>query len=172
MKPSQFFTHCPRCGARQAAAPTRDVFQCDACNFAYYFNPALAVAGILRDNAGRMLLIERAREPAKGKLALPGGFVDIGETAEGALRREIKEEVNLEVGTLEFLCSRTNHYEYREVTYPLVDLFFLGRVNSIDHAVALDEVASLHWIVPDKIDLDQIAFPSIREALQLYISRR
>ncbi len=171
MKPSHFFLYCPRCGARQATPPAENVFLCRPCGFAYYFNPALAVAALLLDPEGRVLLIERAREPAKGKLALPGGFVDIGETAEGALRREIKEEVNLELNTLEFLCSRTNQYQYREVTYPLVDLFFRARVNSIHNAVALDEVASLHWTDPAKIDPDRIAFPSIREALQLYNSR-
>jgi ADP-ribose pyrophosphatase YjhB (NUDIX family) len=67
--------------------------------------------------------------PAKGKLAVPGGFIDIGETAEDGLRREIREEVNLAPGELRYLCTQVNDYVYRDINYPVLDLYFVGRVN-------------------------------------------
>src|SRR5689334_8035538 len=108
MFPAQLFACCPRCGVRRPPAAPRQPFHCDACGLHFYFNAALAVATLLLGPDDRILFIRRAKEPAQGKLAVPGGFVDIGETAEAALRREIKEEVNLEVGPLTFLCSATN----------------------------------------------------------------
>ncbi len=98
MFPREFFHHCPRCGSKRADLPADNSFRCAACGFLYYFNPAIAVAGFVSGPAGLVLFIRRAKEPARGKLALPGGFVDYDETAEEALGRETREEVNLELG--------------------------------------------------------------------------
>ena len=57
--------------------------------------PALTVDCVAFDEAGRLLLIKRAHPPFKGKYALPGGFVDFGETGEAAALRELKEETGL-----------------------------------------------------------------------------
>jgi len=169
MFPSQLFEHCPRCGRRRDPSAPRQPFHCNGCNLHFYFNAALAVAAILLGPDERLLFIRRAKEPAKGQLAVPGGFVDLEETAEAALRREIKEEVNLEVGPLQFLCSATNEYHYRGVTYPVLDLNFVTRATSIASLAALDGVDSYVWLGPDEIDERQLAFPSNRCALQAYL---
>jgi len=170
VKPSSFFHHCPSCGARLKQTIGNPLV-CPACGFTYYFNPALAVAGILLDPANRVLLTRRAHEPAQGKLALPGGFVESGEAAEVALSREIQEEVGLKVTGFDYLCSRPNEYPYRGVTYPVLDLFFTARVPTSGEAVARDEIAGIEWVSLEVIDLEQIAFRSIREALQV-LSRK
>jgi ADP-ribose pyrophosphatase YjhB (NUDIX family) len=168
MQPASLFKYCPQCGQPRTEGRPLQPFACEFCGFQYYFNPCLAVAAILLGPDDRALFIRRAKEPAKGKLAVPGGFVDIGETAERALRREIREEVNLEVGPPEFLCSALNAYLYRSVTYPVIDLFFVCRAVAVDRVAALDGVESFSWLKPTEVDYGQIAFPSIVEALRLY----
>lgn len=170
MQPSALFRHCPSCGQPRKTEEPQQPFRCDSCGFHYYFNACIAVAAILLDSDNRILFVRRAHEPAKGKLAVPGGFVDLGETAENALRREIKEEVNLEVGALDFLCTALNQYNYRGVTYPVLDLAFVTRATSTERIAALDGVESYCWLNPSEVDPREIAFPSINAALEEYKS--
>jgi 8-oxo-dGTP diphosphatase len=62
--------------------------------------PKICVDVAVFDERSRLLLIERRNEPFKGEYALPGGFMDIGETAEAAARRELKEETGIKAGRL------------------------------------------------------------------------
>jgi mutator protein MutT len=139
---------------------------CAGCGLAFFLNPAVAVAAVIRDPGGRVLLIRRAKEPARDKLALPGGFVDRGETAEAALAREIREELGLEVIRSSFLVSHPNTYEYRGVVYPVLDFFFDAVVRSFDVVLDRHEVSG-HELVPlDQIDVDGLAFESMRVAVR------
>jgi ADP-ribose pyrophosphatase YjhB (NUDIX family) len=132
-------------------------------------NPIVAVGSIIEDPQGRVLLIRRARDPGKGKLGIPGGFVDPGETAEEGAAREAKEEVNLVLESPRYIASFPNRYAYRGVVYPVLDIFFAARVASFEPLRALEEVESCCLLRPDEIDLDEIAFPSIRKALETHI---
>jgi 8-oxo-dGTP diphosphatase len=58
-------------------------------------NPSLAVDCVVFDPAGRLLLIRRKNPPFQGQYALPGGYVDYGESTEHAAARELKEETSL-----------------------------------------------------------------------------
>jgi 8-oxo-dGTP diphosphatase len=62
--------------------------------------PLLAADCVVFDASGRVLLIRRGHSPFKGHYALPGGFVDIGETVDDACRRELTEETGLRAGRL------------------------------------------------------------------------
>ncbi len=167
MHPATFFQHCPRCGFRAAETRSAGPFHCDNCDFQYYFNPAIAAAAFVLREDGAALFIRRSKEPAKGKLALPGGFIDAGETAEDAVRREVREEVDLELDELRYFTSHPNQYSYRGVVYPVLDLFFVARTKHPHRAQALDGVEGFEWIQPADVDLGEIAFPSIQKALEL-----
>lgn len=147
-------------------------FHCTACNWLYYFNPAVAVAGIIVNPDGLVLFLRRQKNPGKGKLGLPGGFVDVGETIEEALQRELLEEVNLTAASMEYLGSFTNEYHYRDLTYPVADLFFICRVNAFESIQAqASEVASFEFLQPTEKELDHMAFVSNRKALEAYLQR-
>lgn len=168
--PIECFRCCPKCGQPVRRAATNAI-QCPACGFLYHFNPVVAVGALIVNDEGRMLWIRRAKEPAKGKLGLPGGFADVGETAEEALRREVREEVNLELGPLEFLCTCPNQYAYEDVTYPVLDLFYTARPCAAESVAALDDVESFCWLKPQEVRPEGIAFPSVKVALDCWLRR-
>ena len=84
--PTQVFNYCPRCGSGKFTPDSPKSMICEDCGFQYFFNMVAAVAALIYDNQGRLLLTYRANEPAKGELDLPGGFVDRGEDAASPIR--------------------------------------------------------------------------------------
>lgn len=160
------FVHCPRCGAPGLRQPEPDAYACDECGFHYHTNPAVGVGGLVMDEAGRVLLLRRANDPGKGKLGLPGGFVNPGESAEEALLRETMEETGLAISDLRFVCTAPNVYPYRGVTYQVLDIFFSARTAQGKQAAIRDEVSGLVWLKPSDIVLEDIAFTSVRKAVE------
>ena len=142
---------------------------CRACAFTYFFNPAIGLAGFIENNNGEILLIERGKEPAKGKFAPPGGFADADEDAETALSREVFEEVGLRIDKWKYLCSHINRYSYAGVTYNVIDFFYTARVSA---PAALElcpkETLSAKWVPWKSIDPAELAFPSMQAAFRVY----
>ncbi len=167
MHPFQHSQHCPRCGAPTVPAAI-DPFTSAECAFVFYTNAGSAVAGLLRDENGRLLLLRRSRDPGKGLLTLPGGFINAGETAEEALAREVREETGLEITGRRYLASFPHQYPYRDVTYATLDLFFVCQVRSWRELQPLDETEEILLLPPDAVPADDIAFPSVRNAVALF----
>jgi 8-oxo-dGTP pyrophosphatase MutT (NUDIX family) len=161
------FRYCFRCGA-DGCSDKDLLITCEKCGLTFHRNPAVSVAAILLDSENRVLLIERAKDPARGKLGLPGGFVDVNETAEEALRREVFEEVGLELASAEFYRSFPNTYLYKEIIYPVLDLVFVCRPKELVISHQASEVLSSSWRSSTEFQPDDIAFVSIREALRSY----
>jgi mutator protein MutT len=170
IEPFRHFNACPRCGAAGPGAEALNPFRCSACGFVLYFNAASAVAVFIVRHDGHVLYTRRAKDPARGRLGMPGGFVDFGETAEQAIRREVLEEVGVTLTTLAYLCSYPNHYVYADVAYQTLDLFFVGTCAEPAAAQALDAVESVCWLDPVRIDPDDIAFASMRRALADFLA--
>ncbi|MBN2505129.1 MAG: NUDIX domain-containing protein [Verrucomicrobia bacterium] len=169
--PIEFFNYCPRCAAQLPRRERPNRIRCERCGFTYYFNPVVSAAAFVQDHDGRVLLLRRAKEPAQGRLTLPGGFVDFGETAEEALRRETLEEVGIALAHATYLCSQVNSYTYLDVTYSVLDLFFTARPASLD-ARPLDGATSVSWMAPHAVPINEIAFPSVRTAWETFLRTR
>ena len=165
--PHTHFRKCPSCGEGLEAIVGKSM-TCPACRFTYFFNPTIGVAGFIKNPQGQLLLIERGREPALGKLAPPGGFADVGETAEEALSREVFEETGIRVGKWKYLTSATNQYAYKGVTYPVIDFFFTAEINE-DQSIApcADETNDVRWQDPGSIAVSDLAFDSMQRAFKL-----
>ena len=114
--PQEVFNFCPKCGSQQFEFQGEKSFLCNSCNFLYYINVAGAVAALILDDQNRLMFAKRAFDPHKGSLDLPGGFVDKDESAEEALKREIKEELNLEVDRYTLFRSFQKRYNFRILT--------------------------------------------------------
>ena len=94
-------------------------------------SPIVAVGGVIVD-AGKVLLVRRAKEPSIGQWSIPGGAVETGETLREALRREIREETGLAVEPCEILevLDRILTDPQGAVQYHYVLIDFLCRVES------------------------------------------
>ena len=122
--PLHQFKFCPVCGQPTFVIHNEKAKECTHCGFVYYFNPSSAVACFIRNEAGELLLVRRAKDPGKGTLDLPGGFVDMYESAEEAAAREVKEETGLQIDHCEYLFSIPNIYPYKGFEVHTVDMFF------------------------------------------------
>ena len=66
--------------------------------------PEAGCGAAIRDREGRLLLIQRLRQPEAGAWGLPGGKIDFGEAAKDTARREIAEELGIEIEILGLAC--------------------------------------------------------------------
>jgi 8-oxo-dGTP diphosphatase len=113
--------------------------------------PLLTTDCVAIDARGRVLLIKRGHTPFKGKYALPGGFVDIGETVEEACRRELKEETGVKAGRLELIGVYSD--PKRDPRGHTCSVAFLARVGGAA-VTAGDDAASAEWVEDwSKLDL-------------------
>lgn len=163
------FRHCPRCGAVKSSVG-QNPFCCENCDFVIYFSPTAAVGAIVSDSQGNLLFLIRGKNPGKGKLGLPGGFADAGETLEASLRREVLEESSLVVKDIRYLCSFPNQYAYRGVMVEVLDAFFVCSVESFDSlAPQAGEVEGFCFEKPTQATLEKMAFESNRKAIEFFI---
>jgi len=129
----------------------------------------VAAVAIVFTFEDKLLFTVRNIDPDKGKLDLPGGFIDPNETAEEAACREIKEELGLDLETsdLKYITTSPNNYLYKNVPYRTMDIFYECKLTSnVIKVVAEDEIQQLIWIKRNAIDLDQIGFISIRKVIK------
>ena len=78
--PLSQFRYCPKCGSEHFDIHNEKSKQCKDCGFVYYFNPSSASVALILNKQNELLVCRRAKEPAKGTLDLPGGFIDMAET--------------------------------------------------------------------------------------------
>jgi len=137
-------------------------------NFIYTSKNAAAVAALIVNDKGEILFTTRAVEPYKGMLDLPGGFVDIMETAESALIREIKEELNLDIENFQYLMSSPNEYIFGGLSVFTLDLAYLCHPKSFNHIHAEDDISDYEFIAPSLIPYDKIGGESIKKIVKYF----
>ncbi len=162
------FKHCPFCGDRNISNHDVKALICQSCGGVYYHNAATAVAAIIECD-DKIILTQRAYDPFKGMLDLPGGFCDYNESLEEALKREIREELNAEIVEMNYYCSAPNKYYYKNVYYFSNDAFFICKIDSIADIKANDDVSDVLVVKPGRSELENIAFDSIRKVIEQYL---
>jgi 8-oxo-dGTP diphosphatase len=110
---------------------------------AFPATPALATDCVVFDPAGRVLLIKRKFEPFKGQYALPGGFVEIGETVDDACRRELREETGIVAGMLELVGVYSD--PKRDPRGHTCSVAYLAQVATAK-LTAGDDAAAAEWV--------------------------
>ncbi len=160
--PVDVFTYCPRCGASGFRAVSCRSLKCSKCGFLFYINTAAAVAALIFNEEGKLLVTRRGVEPDAGMLDLPGGFVDPGENAEDALRRELNEELGIKVRKLRYLASCPNEYLFSGITIFTTDLAFRVFPVSVEDLHPADDIAGYEWVYPEEVCPEEIPATSIR----------
>jgi 8-oxo-dGTP diphosphatase len=122
----------------------------------HHFRPT---AGVLLQRDGRVLLVRRGGEPARGKWDVPGGFLEPGEHPEEAARREIREELGVEIGSPRLLFAELNPLPDGTTVLDLIHVAtFAGE------PIAGDDAAEIGWFAWDALPED-LAFATTRRIL-------
>jgi len=170
--PSNILKFCPSCGAENFTFNGEKLFTCGNCSFNYYINPAPAVAVIIEAPDGRIVVTRRKHKPRAGFLDLPGGFVDMMESAEDAAKREVMEELGIAVKSLRYICSSPNEYVYKGFSYFTCDIGFVCESDGLTQIRPADDVCEAFLIRSEDIDPSDICFPSIARIVEIYLDLR
>jgi ADP-ribose pyrophosphatase YjhB (NUDIX family) len=193
------FTFCPSCASKKLTFEEGKFFRCPDCGFVYFHNVAAATGCVIvvpeetsaeaQDTdilsvkkSDRIVFLVRAKEPALGKLDLPGGFVDPGEGVLDGLYRELREEINWTPPVpdgaklsdiFKLFASFPNVYNYKDINYNTCDMYFFIRAPGLkpeDLRMEKTEIADIRFLKPDEIDFSEFAFPSTRQAVKTYLN--
>ena len=159
--------YCEDCGNLLEEQVQGRVWQCENCEHHIYTNPIPAIDAMLFDEQGRFLLGRRNREPAKGKLNLPGGFIDPDESLEHGIARELKEELGLnqsDYSDLIYANSRVEYHTQQGKPRQLICIIMVGKIPHREFA-ANDEADKYYWLLPSELKLEDTSSPGEYEAI-------
>ena len=159
--------YCPACGhpTEQAMRHGRMRPVCPSCGHIVFFDPKVAVIGFIKhadkNPAERILLVQRNVDPGKGFWSLPGGFVELSEHPQDALKREIREETGLEIRIDDLLDVFHNPQDGNPVIIAYAGTVTGGAVT------AGDDAARVEWRTKD--DLPPLVFTSTQTLVSRWV---
>jgi len=169
------YSFCPVCGAGNLAAGTgdvspSDVLLCGTCGFHFWQNSKPAVGALIARKlrgAWHVLLTRRGIEPYKGMWDAPGGFLGNGELPEDGLRRELQEELGVEVSRPRFLVAQVDQYlrdDVAEQARFVLSLFYTCEIPADSVLKPADDIVEAAWFPLDSPPAD-LAFEANHRAL-------
>lgn len=159
--------HCIRCGSETEIKYNQR--KCKSCQYRCFINPTPATGAIvLKDN--KVMLVKRSREPEKHKLDLPGGFLELDETFEQGIRREVKEELGVNALEVNYFNSTIDKYLFDGVNDHISVVNFIVTLED-NKVVPADDIVKAEFFDLDNLPYEEIAFKSIAVTLDLLKDR-
>ena len=140
----QIHRFCARCGSPTDIADGGHMRLCPVCGAHHFPRTDPAVIMLITDDQDRALL---GRQPSwpEGRFSTLAGFVEPGETLGDAVRREVMEEVGIEVGDVTYAASQPWPFPSSLM------LGFVGRALKTEIRVDQDEIAEARWFSRDEV---------------------
>lgn len=179
------FNFCPLCASPMNPYED-DGFErekCSKCGWVHYHNSRPTASAIIVQD-GKVLLYKRAKDPFKGKWDLPGGYLEEKESPEEALRREMKEELGVEIEIKNFIgVIGPCYYPFGGQEQWNTDIYY--EVTTIDppasaspqamragepRAMDGSDVEAIDWFNPDR--LPDMAFDTNVKAIEVWKKNR
>ena len=161
LKPYNF---CASCAMKLNEPGEEDEKECPSCGRTWYRSSSpTAGAAIVKD--GRALVTQRGTEPEKGKFDVPGGFLKAGEDPIVGLRRELDEELKVEIDVSMEDCLQMVPHEYAGPADWVLSIGFKARLTRGQITPGSDVVAA-RWVTLEELDDIDFAWEHDRELLR------
>lgn len=160
--------YCPDCGApvnlRDVAGDHQSRHVCVACGKTHYDSPKVLVAAYVCVGE-RMLWIRRGTPPARGQWALPGGFMERGETPEAAACRELLEETGVSIADDALTLVSVSSILHMAQTH----LVFRCHLPEVAATTPTEEAIEFGWFNSEDLPWDEMAFGTVEPQIrQMY----
>lgn len=165
--------YCPQCGHKYSETDIdrTGTFKCSNCKFRNYVKSFPTVCAIIPNDKGEILMVERTFDPGKGEFDPPGGYVNYGESPEEAIKRELKEELGVDIVVDKVINVGKTEYVQNEINYPTVLTCFLTKpINSAEIKLNADENSSYKYFSIEEILQGKIniLWKPVLEAIKIY----
>ncbi|MDR0477341.1 MAG: NAD(+) diphosphatase [Desulfobulbaceae bacterium] len=136
---------CGRCGEKTIEQRQELAMLCPSCGLSHY--PHLSPAVIMAVTCGDAILLGRARRFPNGMYSVLAGFVELGETLENAVRREVFEETGITIGDIRYFASQPWPFPH--------SLMIAFTAEAVDRAICLNdgELEDARWFRADSLPL-------------------
>jgi mutator protein MutT len=162
------YKHCTYCGGKVTASDRK--FTCTTCKGLRYVNPSPAVTALIFRN-NEILLVKRAINPSKNKWDFPGGFVDLNENYEDAIKREMMEELGIKLKNIKYFNSITERYLFKGVNEYVLVVNFLAEIESGNLKPDDDVSEAKFFELNEALNVD-LGFPSMKKVISELIDFR
>jgi ADP-ribose pyrophosphatase YjhB (NUDIX family) len=165
MQIEEAFTYCPRCS--QKFTPHKGGFPtCSQCGLHFYINPKPCTSVLIFNEHSELLLVRRAIDPHKGLWDLPGGFIEIRESIIESGKREILEELSVEIEIDHIFDALPDIYEYQGIIYPTISTIMSAHIVS-GILAPKDDVSEFEFTTIENALKKDFAFASIPTAIRI-----
>ncbi len=161
------YRFCPLCGNKlkkqKLENEDKQRLGCSECGWIHYINPIPVVVCVAYSSTGEILVVKRKLEPARGAWALPGGFMEAGETTEETGLRELEEETGVVAEAGELLGIYNQHTDFYG---ELLIIAHLARIDSGKPEPDGFEVSEVRFV--DPASPPEVPFPSHLDAIATF----